>query len=265
MIRTLDVMTEPPQFHARVQALLARSDSSLVDLTREVEKSPPIVAKLLRVSNSVFFAVRKPVTDVREAIVFIGTEYLAGLVASLEAFQALSNGIEETAVLKQIEDLWTLAFNRATIARKIAEKWTGFGPSNLAFTCSLLQDIGYAFRLRTEPRRYGQFTDERTLGTMNSYETERRLFGITHNQVGAILLDFWNLPKDIVLAVARHHRRTGTDTLLQILQLAEILEGSDPFAPHDPVVDTLVPLWREKLQFTMHLHPWSHTNELQSG
>jgi HD-like signal output (HDOD) protein len=82
---------------------------------------------------------------------------------------------------------------------------------------------------------------------MNSYDADKRVFGITHNQVGAILLDYWNLPKEVVVAVARHHRRTDTDTLMQILQLAEILEGSDPTAPHDPNIDALVPIWQEKL------------------
>ncbi len=257
-IRTLDVMTEPPRFHVRLQKLLASANSSLVDLTREVEKSPPMVAKLLRVANSVYFAVRKPVTDVREAIVFIGTEYLAGLVASLEAFQALTAGVTEDEIIRQIESLWTLSFNRATIARNIAEQWDGFSPATLAFTCSLLQDIGYAFRLRTDPGRFLQYTAEEGRGLMNPMDIERRLFGIPHNQVGAILLDFWNLPHDIVTAVARHHRRSGTDTLLQILQLAEYLEGSKPTAHHDPAIESLAPLWRERLGLPDKSSPVEH-------
>ena len=247
ILGSIDSLPSPPKFQAKLRALLARDNVSLDDLAREIEGNPPIVAKLLRVANSVYYAARKSVTSVREAVAFIGTEYVAGLVSAMEVFHNFSNSSGNN-VNDQIEILWSQAIKRSSIARSIADRWPGPGSPHQAHVASLLQDIGFAVRLCTDPGKYAEYTRLRQSGVMTLYEADASVFGITHDDVGAALLEYWNLPSEIVEAVAHHHRRSEGDALVQILQIAEILDGTDPSAPHDPEINGLISGWREKLK-----------------
>jgi HD-like signal output (HDOD) protein len=79
-------------------------------------------------------------------------------------------------------------------------------------------------------------------------DAEERVFGIPHPEVGAALLQSWNFPSAIVEAVGSHHRPTEGVVLNQILQIADVIGSNDIRTPHDPQIDPLIGLWREKLQ-----------------
>jgi len=246
VLGSINALPSPPRFHVRLQAMLGGADVSIDAIAGEIETSPPIVAKLLRVANSVYYAARKSVTSVREAVIFIGTEYIAGLVTAMEAFQGFGGAMGSEAQAR-IEILWGQAFRRAVIAKSIAEKWRGFDAPHLVHITSLLQDIGIAVRLCSEQEkfiRYQQLCDEKL---MSPYEADKSVFGITHDDVGASLLEYWNLPREIVNGVARHHRPAGGDVLTLIVQIAGILSGDEPAAPRDPEAIDLAVVWREKV------------------
>jgi HD-like signal output (HDOD) protein/CheY-like chemotaxis protein len=247
VLGSIDSLPSPPRFQARLHGLLARPNVSLDLLAREIETNPPIVAKLLRVANSVYYASRKSVTSVRDAVTFIGTEYVAGLVAAMEVFHGFS-GNSSSGVDEQIEILWSQALKRSSIARSIAEQWPGLGSPHQVHVASLLQDVGFAVRLCSDTEKYAQFTRMYNDGSMTRYEADASVFGITHDDVGAALLEYWNLPSEIVKAVAHHHRLSEGNAAVQILQIAEILDDTDSCAPHDPAVNALVPIWRTRIK-----------------
>jgi len=247
ILRSIETLPSPPTLHVEIQAVLAREGSSVRDIARELEKSPSVVAKLLRVANSIYFGSRKAVTTVQDALFFIGTEYVGGLVASIEAFHGFSvrgkSGINE-----RVEKLWQDSFGRALIAKKIAHKWPGCSGLDEVFISSLLQDIGYAVFICYEPEQYAEYERSCEDGGVSHDELEQKFFGHTHAEVGSALLEYWNLPAAIVAAVAKHHQPVGDDALLQILQVADVLCRSDKIAPHDPALDDAIASWREELQ-----------------
>jgi HD-like signal output (HDOD) protein len=246
ILRSIETLPSPPSFHVNIQTVLAREGSSVYDIAREVEKSPPIVAKLLRVSNSIYFASRKAITSVQDAVFFIGTEYIAGLVAAIEAFHSFPSD-NDPHVAEEIQKLWLASFHRALIAKKIAEKWPGFSEFDTVFVASLLQDIGCAVFMCFEPEAYKEYADAIHDGLMAPLKAEEKIFGHSHSTVGAALLEYWNLPPPVVQAVARQHQTSDTDALIQILQLADILQNSLEAVQHDPVVEKMLPSWRETL------------------
>ncbi len=246
ILGSIDALPSPPSFHVKLQAELAREGSSIYDIAREIEKSPPIVAKLLRVANSVYFARRKPFVTVHDAVFFIGTDYIAGLVAAIEAFHgfALQARPELSA---QIERLWVESFRRATLAKKIAEKWPGLETPEAVYIASLLQDIGYAVTLCFDPEMFAEYVRQCEQGILSPYDVEVRLFDHMHDTMGAALLEYWKLSPTVVKAVEKHHQRTDGDPLLQILQIADSLWPGMRSLEHDPAVDELIVLWRARM------------------
>jgi HD-like signal output (HDOD) protein len=246
ILGSIDTLPAPPQFHTKVHEVLDRAGSSVTDIAAAIEKSPPIVAKLLRVANSVYYGSRKTIASVHDAVFFIGTEYVVGLVAAIEAFHGFACAArpECSAV---IEKLWSAAVERSSIAKRIAVQWPGCESPEAVYIASLLQDIGLAVLLCFDPDRFVAYQQACEAGGMMDAGAERAFFGNTHAAVGAALLEYWNFPPAIVAAVSKHHQKTAREVLPQILQLAEILQRGDESSVHDPAIDGLVDMWRERV------------------
>jgi HD-like signal output (HDOD) protein len=61
------------------------------------------------------------------------------------------------------------------------------------------------------------------------YVAEKELFGFDHAEVGACLLERWNLPPNIVAAILHHHQLEGAEPferLSAVICLANILSHS---------------------------------------
>jgi HD-like signal output (HDOD) protein/CheY-like chemotaxis protein len=246
MVGSIEVLPSPPSFHVALQVELARDGSSVRDIAREIEKSPPIVAKLLRVANSVYFARRKSIVSVHDAVFFIGTGYISGLVAAIEAFHGFTLQSRPEFVT-HIERLWSDSFRRGTLAKRIAEKWPGFDSPETVYIASLLQDIGYAVVLCLDPERYAEYVKTCEGGMLPPHEAELKLFDHMHDTLGGALLEYWSLPPAIVSAVERHHQRTDGDVFIQILQIADSLCPSSHSTHHDPAINDLIGPWQERV------------------
>jgi HD-like signal output (HDOD) protein len=246
----------PPQCLGMLATILEGTDTSITDIVEEIEKNPPLIARLLRVANSVHYGARRAVNTVREAVLFVGTEYVASLVLAIEAFEKLHPN-SGTSDGKVMEALWNQALYRATLAKAVAELWDGFQDRHLAFVASLFQDIGFVVRAYADPGRMQEFLQLTETDGIPILEADARIFGITHDEVGSALLKYWNFPSAIVAAVAGHHRPPGNDALLQILLIADNLEWSSRISASAHPLDEVTTRWVPRLQHLLTSRPQS--------
>jgi HD-like signal output (HDOD) protein len=222
----------PGKLLHRLQGVLSDDTASLGAIVQEIENSPPVVARILRVANSIHYGSRRVITNLKEAVGFIGTEYVNSMVLSIEAFQHAGANADACAA-KHIENVWMQSVRRAMLARLVASHWPGFHDLPLAHVTSLLQDIGYVAFACLDFEAFQRVADLARERAIPLYESEARVFGTTHDEVGASLLRHWNFPDQIVEAVALSHRPTGSATLPQILQVADLLQDDGKAGPHD--------------------------------
>ncbi len=249
---SLSALPAPPKFHETLNALLTNDDTYLREIIAEIEKSPAIVVKLLRVANSVYFGVRKNITTVNDAVRFIGLEYVASLVVAIEAFHSAFAKSNE-ALSGSMEKVWNRSVHRAVLAKHIAELDCDKAVSSTVYTASLLQDIGYVVRMCLTPLQYKRYEDLCTANSGECYETEARIFSVTHDDLGALLLELWNFPRVITAAIKQHHRAASEDTVTRILQLATILEAGENGTHHDSELDSRADELRASLAHTTAL------------
>jgi HD-like signal output (HDOD) protein len=237
----------PERFQVRLKQLLAKKDKSLRELVLEIEKNPALVAKILQVANSVQYWTRVPISTVWDGVVFIGTENVAGLVAAIEVFENLGKSIPPD-IRAYYELLWERSLRRANIAKKISEEWKEVGQPQAAYVAAILQDIGLLVRLSNEPKRYLEMINIAREKNVSLCEAELSVFSNSHPEVGALVLEMWNFPKEIVFAVAHHHGLCYDDPLTQIIQIADLLYTSDRATPHDASIDAFAELWRMRIE-----------------
>lgn len=245
----MDTLPSPPKFHVRLKSLVNSLDNPIKEIVQEIEASPALVARILRVANSVFYGPRRPISTIREAVIFIGLEYVSGLVMAIEAFNNICKN-PGPECQHHVEEIWDLALHRGRIAKTIAQQWSPPIDPHLPYVTALLQDIGYVVRVCNEPQLFMKYLHLIRSGEKTKYEADALVYGITHDEVGAALLEYWNFPRDIVQTVAAHHRKTAETPLAKIVQIAEGVSVVDLTNPHDPSLDRQIVSWRQKLSTT---------------
>ncbi len=176
----LDALPPAPDLYLRVTRILEDPNADAIDVGRIVAQDPALTAKILQLCNSVMFAARKQISDVRLAITRLGWRNLRSVVLACEVFAAKGARAADIERLQQ----------RALTASIIAERIT-FNPTTaeMACTAALLAEVGQLLP--------GLAHD----GDVNAGKGKVP----AHAAAGAYLLGLWGLPMPIVEAVAYHH------------------------------------------------------------
>ncbi len=243
-----EYLPAPPKFHQRLNDMLASIAAPIGKIVQEIEFDPSLVARLLRVANSVHLGVRKRVTNIKEAVFFIGLEYIASMVTALEAFNEYFARVSPQYA-QLVEEMTVTAVRRAMIAKEVASRWPGLGNRYVPYVASLLQDICLFARVSLRPEQYGAFIRGRQTMGLSDRESESKVFGIySHERIGEAILEHWNFPQAIAKAVAEHHAESVSNDYSRIVQLSMLLDGHTDGFPHDASVEELVPDWRKRLK-----------------
>jgi putative nucleotidyltransferase with HDIG domain len=223
--------TRPATF-ARLQALMAEESSSARAVALVVAEDSVITAKVLQMVNSAFFRLSRRISNIEQAVNYLGFATVRNLVMSAEVFARWPK-CEPRAVL-DIERLQEHARKVAVIAQALT---TGTALADDALLAALLHDIGYWVLLQGCPEELERAVAVAVSRGIPLHEAETEVIGSTHAEIGAYLLGIWGLPYSIVEAVAHHHhpRRVGQSNfdVLSALALATA------FAPGDEATATV--------------------------
>jgi len=196
----LDNIPTPPRLYFDIREELNSSNSDARSIGAIISSDPSISAKILKVANSGFYAVPRSVTEMRDAITFLGVDTVVTLVLAAHVFKRLPvPGVN-------LDALWQHSLTVSAMAQQIVVQEGGDRLTvNAAGVAGLLHDIGELILLANVPdiyypmiRRFAGDEDARLV-------MEREHFGVTHAQLGSYVLSLWSLPDAVVEAVALHH------------------------------------------------------------
>jgi HD-like signal output (HDOD) protein/GGDEF domain-containing protein len=190
-----------------------------------LEKDPALVCKILRVVNSSFFALRREVADLNQALAVLGNKPLRLLVLGF----SLPDEMFAEMAAEQLEWYWRTTLTRAVAARQLAtELW--HEPGDEAFIAGLMHDIGILALLRELGEPYAKLLSGVIHERSDLAALERDSLGFDHVELSAALMKQWHLPDRLIDAVAapkqidRLARTISVDAdLARILHLAELL------------------------------------------
>jgi HD-like signal output (HDOD) protein/ActR/RegA family two-component response regulator len=231
-----------PKTYARLQAALSQSNVTAGEVGDIVNSDAAIASKVLQITNSAFFRLRKPMVRIKDAVTYLGFATIRNLVLSAEIFSQWKNPQNPLGV-----DPERLQ-NHAQLAAAACKSLAGgrVSPDD-AWLAGLLHDIGYWVLVQECPEQLGKALELSRNQHLPLLECERLTTGATHAEIGAYLLGLWGLPYSIVEAVALHHAPTsitshGYDLLGALAVSHALLDASGAHAlvdsgNADPYVD----------------------------
>lgn len=195
-----------PQLYAEMTQLLSDGQATIVEAARLVERDMGMAAKILQLANSSYFGRRSPVSDITQAVAYLGLEQLRALILQAEVLQAFR---PEPPIpgfdLERVQ-------RHGTAIAHAAKALTDAGPiRDGAFTAGLLEDIGLLVLASHHSEEVAEAIDVATSQGRPLYEVERERYGFTHADVGAHVLALWGLPVGVTDAVAAHHEPANLD------------------------------------------------------
>ncbi|MFZ5484571.1 MAG: HDOD domain-containing protein [Pseudomonadota bacterium] len=185
------------------ELILAMSDESLRvdDLAHGIEKDQALSARALRVANSPFYGLPKPVSSIHDAVVVLGFRAVGSLVTTA----ALTDFFRMPALdWFDPSTFWHHSLGAAVCGRKLAAR-AGMDPE-VGFTAGLLHDIGRLLLVVGHTRQYQATLAWRDAHDAPLIQAERAVLELTHAEAGAALAGHWNFPPEIQNAVAFHHQ-----------------------------------------------------------
>jgi putative nucleotidyltransferase with HDIG domain len=190
-----------PKILPQLLATLSRDDveaSLVVDL---MMYDPSLTAAALHLCNSAYFAGNTAATSLSEAVARLGFNRIYQLVAAVSGSRALSPpqkgyGINEG-------ELWKHSVTTAVAGQLMANELGD--DENLVFTCGLLHDIGKVVLAQALEHIYAKMLEDVEKNQSTLVDSEKRLLGVQHAEIGGRLLARWKFPPNIVAAVWFHH------------------------------------------------------------
>jgi putative nucleotidyltransferase with HDIG domain len=148
------------------------------------------------------------VNEPGEAVAYLGLEATRTLVLMAHTFSEFDRLPRSEF---SIDELWYHSVLVGQYARQIAlfEEQPA-DVAELAYSAGLLHDLGKILFAANLPVPFGQAVQLARQGHLSLHESERRLFGATHAEIGAALLAIWGLPPALIEAVALHHQPSSS-------------------------------------------------------
>jgi HD-like signal output (HDOD) protein len=196
-----------PKTYGRLQAALAQPSVTAAEIGDIVNADAGIASKVLQITNSAFFRLRKPMVRIKDAVTYLGFATVRNLVLSAEIFS-------QWRAPEGLSDLDPERLqNHAQCAAAACKALTGGRASpDDAWLAGLLHDIGYWVLIQECPKELGKAIQLARAEGLPLVECERQVTGASHAEIGAYLLGLWGLPYTIIEAVALHHTPTAVTT-----------------------------------------------------
>lgn len=194
LLERMEQMPSHPSVAMRVLWLTDDPRTTIESLAQATELDPILTAQLLRIANSAYYSLRTPVTNVPRAIMVLGFSTVRALAtASMSGLRSSKHPIPT--------EFWEHAAAVANACQLVGGRYDV--PSSDAFALGLLHDLGSGLLFMADEEAWATVSEQAAGGG----SLEKELFGVTHQDIGARVLDAWRFPRDFVEAVARHHHR----------------------------------------------------------
>jgi HD-like signal output (HDOD) protein/CheY-like chemotaxis protein len=207
-------------------------DISMAKVAEIIEQDMAMSAKVLQLVNSAFFGLARRVTNLRDAVSYLGIETIRNLALASETFRVFT---PDSRIPQSIcEEMQSNAHRTAAIASILP-----VDPKlrDMTVVAALLHDIGRLVLASRMPDTFRAVLVRARERKCDCFVAEEELLGTSHAEIGAYLLGLWGIPNPVIEVIAHHHHPTriphsGFDSLTAVY-VADLLADEIRDHPQD--------------------------------
>lgn len=230
-VSQLQSIPAQPEIYETIQGELALSTPSIDKIAAFVSRDIGLSVKILQLTNSSFFGLKREVTSAADAVHMLGLDILRKTFSDPCIFVKSETNNIGSLDLRLLHERGVSVGNFAL--RISTLEGLPAATAKMCSTIGLICRVGCIVLAQYALHRYSdRYADILEIGEecSASVAMEQKLFGTSHSEIGGYLLSLWGLPDQIVNAASRHHEcnciEAGTFSNLTALQIAEHLASS---------------------------------------
>ena len=209
VLSTIEGLPTLPAILWEIQAALQNPLNGASEIAMVVEQDPSLTANILRLANSAYFSSSDRYLFIAEAVARIGHHEIEKMVSATFVIDLFT----EIGKSTDAADFCVHSLQVAEAADFLTERNPEGSPflASEAYIAGLLHDVGKLILREYFPDDSKRVSTYRTMVSCDEAEAERHTLGVDHGEIGALLLEFWNLDENLVEAVRWHHRVDSCD------------------------------------------------------
>lgn len=225
IISGADKLPSNPKEYSNLYKVLNSPNASVKTIADIISHDPMMTTKILQMVNSAFFGLPYRILDPIQAVSFLGLDIVKSLVLFVNIFLEYKGDH-----YAELNNFWEHSLAVAKLAEAICkEENLSKEECEKALIGGLLHDTGKLVMNRMLGY-FGHVKTEMNARSLTFVEAEYLLWGLTHAEAGAFLLNLWGLPEDIVKILEHHHHPlkielSSFDSLLAV-HLAESIKNN---------------------------------------
>ena len=219
-----------PQVITTLMTMLDDPRSSVRDINNIMGKDQTLVAKMLKLVNSAFYAIPKRVTSVSQAISILGFKTVKSIVLSASIIGMFDGDDEDF----NYQEFWANSLGVGTISRYIIISLSDdplSGTANLhpdtGFVTGLLAGIGKVVLEQYCHDDFSSIIHKAKADKLSFTEAEQTVIGTSYASIGYWLARRWNLSEDVQVPIKFQDRIPECPpehkTMAAVLALAKYL------------------------------------------
>jgi HD-like signal output (HDOD) protein len=219
VIRRIEEISSLPQVAMRVMQVANQTTAGAGDLKGVLEHDPALCARVLRCVNSSAYATRVKITNLQQAIAYLGIRQIRNLALTA----SVSNLFKQPGGLGSYNrtSLWRHLVAVGICARMIAmrHRVSAFEDTFLA---GLLHDVGIILEDQHVHDAFACMVGSLAEGT-TLREAESRHLGFDHTTLAEAVTKNWSFPQTVTDAVRFHHASAAYQgPHLQVVRFVEV-------------------------------------------
>jgi HD-like signal output (HDOD) protein len=213
-----------PTVIERLTRLLQNPKTSAEEVGKAITTDQALASKVLKLVNSAFYGFPGRISTITHAIVILGFSTVKNVVLTASIFDAFRNKGDGSTGFN-LEDFWMHSIACGAASLSIA-KQIGSNEKEECFIAGLIHDLGKLILCQYLPNEFNHALQHCSENNQLFYESEKKLFDSTHQEIGGFLTERWNLPANLQNAVKYHHNPSSVH---EHYQTTAIVHSADIF------------------------------------
>lgn len=192
-----------PKVAHQVMKMLENKEVQAKDLANVIQYDSAITANLLRTCNAAYFGLSRKVSSLDDALVVVGHDILKDIIiasSSARFFKGVAGG----GYCLEQGDLWKHSVATAIMAKMMSVHFKSVD-AGVAFTVGLLHDVGKRFLSSFVAEDFQKIMDLAHNSEYSFMEAEEKILGMSHAQLGGLIMERWDFEERFTMAVRQHH------------------------------------------------------------